>query len=102
MISRQQAEELVIRHLDNVGRDVPGGVALMAENTIEKAYGWIFFYNSKRFLETGDPLEALGGNSPILVESATGRITLLGTATPVADSLRRVEIENGLLPKKES
>jgi hypothetical protein len=99
VITRQHAEELALGYVDEVGRDVPGGVSLMSESTIEKPYGWVFFFNSARFFETGDQLEALGGNSPILVASASGQVTLLGTAKPVADSLRQFEIENGLLPK---
>ena len=96
MISRQQAEDLVLALLQDIGRHVPGGVALMHEYTIEKPYGWVFFFNSKRFLETRDPLDGLGGNSPILVESATGRATDLGTARSVEQSLRRFEAENGI------
>jgi hypothetical protein len=33
----------------------------MLEETSDKSYGWIFFYNSKRYLKKGNPLEALGG-----------------------------------------
>jgi len=82
-----------LRETDN---EVPGGVALMLEHTIEKPYGWVFFYNSKRFLESGDPFESLVGNSPVLVEAADGRMTHLGTAWSVEDSLRKLEIERGL------
>ncbi len=102
MLSRQQAEDLVQGILEEVARDVPGGVALMNEHTIERPYGWVFFYNSRRFLETGDRLESLCGNSPILIESATGRVTELGTATPVGESLHRFEIENGLSGESNS
>lgn len=96
MISRQQAEALAVEHIEALGRDVPGGVALMSESTMAKPYGWVFFFDAKRFLETGIPLEALGGNSPILVEATNGRITLLGTGTPVVESLLKFERENGL------
>jgi immunity protein 35 of polymorphic toxin system len=102
MISRQRAEELVRQYLDTLGNSVAGGVALMPESTIEKPYGWVFFFNSKRFLETRDPLEALGGNSPILIDAEHGGVTLLGTALPVAESLRRLEIERGFaIPENE-
>ena len=31
------------------------------------AQGWIFFYNSRDFVETSDATAALAGNGPILV-----------------------------------
>jgi hypothetical protein len=96
MISREEAELLANQYIDSLGADVPGGVVLLLESTLERPYGWVFFFNSKRFLDTRDPLDGLGGNSPFLVEALNGTITLLGTATPVAESLRRLEAERGL------
>ena len=31
-----------------------------------KPYGWILFYNSRQFVETGNELEALGGSGPVV------------------------------------
>ncbi len=95
MLTREQAEEVARSQIEEIGRGVRGGVALMPQSTIEKPYGWVFFFNSKRFVETGDVFWALGGNSPILVEAESGRITLLGTATSVHDSLARFELDSG-------
>lgn len=97
MISKSEAEKLVEQHLQGLNREVPGGVALMHDSTIERPYGWVFFFNSRRFLETGDPLESLLGNSPILVEARDGHMTHLGTALPISDSLKQLEIERGLV-----
>lgn len=60
-----------------------GGLALKLAATIEKSYGWVFFYNTRRFLETGEFLARLGGNAPILIEKATGTVYVMGTAHPV-------------------
>lgn len=95
MLTREEAEEIARAQVTKLGQGVPGGVALMPESTIAKAYGWVFFFNSKRFLETRDPFSSLLGNSPFLVEAEGGRITLLGTSRPVADSLKRLEIQMG-------
>ena len=59
-------------------------VAIIDGQTIEKPYGWVFFYQSERYLETGHPDDFLYGNAPILVERYTGRATVLGTAYPVS------------------
>jgi hypothetical protein len=94
MLSKAEAERRVSDYLDDL--KVDGGVAILSHATLDRPYGWVFFYNAKRYLETGDPLEALGGNSPILVEADSGELTLLGTAEPVEDALQRFEDARGL------
>ena len=97
VISRQDAEVLILRYLDTIENAVPGGIALMTDRTIEKPYGWVFFYNSRRFLESRRPLEALLGNSPILVTAADGELIFLGTALSVSESLALLEAERGFV-----
>jgi hypothetical protein len=38
-------------------------------NTVQAESGWVFFYNSKEFIETRNPIAALAGNGPIFVKS---------------------------------
>ncbi len=66
---------------------------ILEEHGIEKDYGWVFFYQSKRFVETGDMNFALVGNCPILVEKETGRVVELPTHTSVEEGLRKYEKE---------
>jgi hypothetical protein len=40
----------------------------------ERARGWTFPYNTKRFLETKNPLDGLVGNGPILVDKYNGSV----------------------------
>jgi hypothetical protein len=42
----------------------------------------MFFYNSKRFLETGDFLYLLAGNGPVIINRHTGSVELFGTGKP--------------------
>jgi Immunity protein 35 len=48
--------------------------------TIERPWGWVFFFTSRRWLESGELRYALAGNSPVLVERASGKLISLGTA----------------------
>ncbi|MEL1245114.1 hypothetical protein AAEO56_12630 [Flavobacterium sp. DGU11] len=50
------------------------------EVTIKKSYGHIFFYTSKKLIETGDDKYAVAGNAPFLVENETGKVIEFGTA----------------------
>lgn len=52
---------------------------LLDEVTIGFDYGWVFFYQSKVFLETKNTDFMLGGNAPILVDKFDGIILETGT-----------------------
>jgi len=51
--------------------------AIIEEATIEKPYGWIFFYQTKRYLETKQFRDAAFGTEPFIVEASTGKISFL-------------------------
>ena len=69
---------------------------VMEGETLETAYGWVFFVNSNRYLRTRDPRDAVAGNSPLLVIKRTGEVLELGTAEPVADALKQVAAHHKL------
>ena len=53
----------------------------------------MFFYNTKRCIETGDFRYALGGNSPVYVTRDDGVFheAVTGSGTPVEDHLKLFE-----------
>lgn len=55
-------------------------VTLILTEPREESFGWVFFYDSKEFLETGDFSKAVAGNAPILIDKMTGELTVTGTA----------------------
>jgi hypothetical protein len=78
---------------------VPGDeLVILDENTIEKEYGWIFFYTSREYLATGEIGAMLAGNGPIIVEKSDASITQLGSARPFEDYLREYESKRGHSP----
>jgi hypothetical protein len=56
---------------------------LLENETIERDSGWVFSYNSKKYLKTGDRRWALRGNAPIIVDRLDGSMHVTGTARPV-------------------
>ena len=68
-----------------------GRAILMREATIAKAYGWIFFYQSSDFLETGHFLAIRGGNAPIIVDRNTNELRVTGTAKPWEEYVQEYE-----------
>lgn len=66
-------------------------VQLIDEETISKTYGWVFFYQSKKYLETENFSEMLVGNAPILINRINGELKVLGTAHTVEHYLEEYE-----------
>lgn len=65
----------------NKGKSKPEQEALIIDDlTIEKEYGWIFFYNSRIYLETGNEDYLFYGNAPLIVEKEDGSFHYTGTA----------------------
>jgi hypothetical protein len=76
MIDYQQARQIA---LDRIGHDC----ALYEDSILEKPYGWVFSFNSRRFLETGDVGDMLVGSAGFVVERENGRVFGFGSAYPL-------------------
>ncbi len=81
MITFEDAVRIARRTLEH---DLPTAIPLqlIPEHTIEKPYGWVFFYSSSLFIQTGEFRYAVAGNAPFLVLKSDGRVVILGTAAP--------------------
>lgn len=75
--------KIVQNYLDKVELDDSDSCQIVEGKTIIKPYGWIFFYNSRLFLETGDALYALAGNAPLIIDKEDGSLHVTGTAYPL-------------------
>ena len=49
----------------------------------EYDFGWVFFYNTKEFVDSGDPVLGLVGNAPLIVDRTDGQLYVSGTAHPL-------------------
>ena len=83
MITKEQARESVNNELRRRCQ-IPGDSYVIVENlTIEKPFGWVFFYNSKRYLETGNIGDAIAGNGPVFVNRLNGIVEFCGSHKPI-------------------
>jgi len=94
-MNKLEAQSLVESELEKTKDQFdPIDCAVLEDKTIEKSWGWVFFYQSKSFIETGDFREMLGGNAPIIVNRDTSELTYTGTAQDVEFYIK--EYENSL------
>jgi hypothetical protein len=90
MLTRTEALEIVSKRLQEMNSS--GEPFVLVENsTIEKPFGWVFFYNSKRFLETGENSSRLAGNGPVIVNKHSGSVEFFGSARPLIEILAEYE-----------
>ena len=68
---------------------------IVDEYAIERPYGWVICWTSKRLVETQDPLFFVGGNGPIVIFH-DGRVFYLGTACDTEEELSNFERRSGL------
>ena len=81
MIDQRTAAAIARGHLE---REFPDGdVVLDEDTTIQADWCWVFFFNTRAFLETGDLRHSLVGNGPLMVDKRSGVIRQAGTAHPV-------------------
>jgi len=64
---------------------------ILKDRVLKKPYGWIFCYQSAEFIATGNPLHALAGNAPIIIDRCDGEIRVMGTARPLSEYIAKYE-----------
>ena len=92
------ALDAVRAHLE-ASEDLPSvEPAIVGGETIEKPWGWIFFWNTTLFAETGDLEHAMVGTAPVFVNRAAGAATAVDPLQPIERAIRRYERRIGARP----
>ncbi|HHM13108.1 MAG TPA: hypothetical protein ENJ16_06110 [Planctomycetaceae bacterium] len=95
-MDKTKARQIVLDELNSTYKSPGDRLVVLDYLTIEKPYGWVFFFNSERYLDTQNVIYALGGNGPVVFETATSTITRLGSALPPEEEIRTFEQQRGL------
>jgi len=87
MIDISSARTLASQEVDEVARRSGLDLALDDHTTRDEGWCWLFFYNTREYVETRNVGDALAGNGPILVEKASGNLRHLVAARPIEEQL---------------
>jgi hypothetical protein len=92
-MTREQAIALVENYLRDAearinafGSALPGHVnrntrlQILKDQIEEYEFGWVFHYNTAEQIETGDVLDGMVGNAPLIVDRHSGQLLETGTA----------------------
>jgi Immunity protein 35 len=82
-MDKNTAREIVVNHLSSFNSSSDYKCVILDEYTFERQSLFVFFYESSRFIESGDINDRLSGNSPILIDGQTGNLHLTGSANPI-------------------
>jgi len=91
MIDLREAKRIVRSHLDKLEREAAVQLEIVEAETIERPFGWVFFYNSKDYLAKRNFEDMLAGNAPIIVNRETGQLHITGTAQPIEHYITEYE-----------
>jgi hypothetical protein len=95
MITREHADKLVAAWLDDheiatfdfdsplPRHDDHHLLKLVVARVDEHDFGWVYFYDSSRHVETGNFDDLVVGNAPLIVDKADGKLYITGTAHPI-------------------
>jgi hypothetical protein len=91
-MNRKEAQHLVEDELERIKSNQDSvDYVVLEDETIEKPWGWVFFYQSKAYVEYGDDIEMLAGNAPIIVNRYTGELVHTGTAYDIEHYLQEYD-----------
>ncbi|WP_321861545.1 YrhB domain-containing protein [Burkholderia cenocepacia] len=86
-LTAEQAKEVAQRAITKTVGEGCDAVVI-DEYTQEFDVGWVFYYQSSRFLESGDMRDRLVGNAPLFVSRADGQATSISYHRPIAESIQ--------------
>lgn len=75
------------QHLEELSKKSDCELALIRASTLGRWFGFVFFYTSREYLETGDEATGLVGNAPFVVEKDDGKVVTLSSACPLEESI---------------
>ncbi|WP_346948732.1 YrhB domain-containing protein [Dyella sp.] len=84
------AEALARAEVNRLGEGVGTEFGLMTDRTLAVESGWVFFFNTVEFIETGNRSAALAGNGPIYI-TTSGVLHRLPSATPWEAALKELQ-----------
>lgn len=101
MFTREHADRLVATYLDeheiaeyDFGSPLPRhedhhDQKLVIVRVDEYEFGWLYFYDSSKHVETGNSSYGLVGNAPLIADRNDGKLYVTGTAHPVEHYLEQ-------------
>ncbi len=93
-MDRDAARDIAEQKLGTIYEQGGETLAIDDAATREEDIGWVFYYQTKQYLERRDPDQQLIGNAPIVVDR-DGNIYETGTGQPIEHYLDEIRARLG-------
>jgi hypothetical protein len=90
-ITKQQAEKLVYERINTPRPDWPDMPEMIILHTEERQSGFLVYWTSRLWRETGDIRHAVAGNGPYLVCKKDGTLFEVGSRPPIEERILDAE-----------
>lgn len=88
-ISGDVAITLARRHVEELSASVGDSFQLIPEAVSEFPQGWVFYYNTTDFIQSGNASDALAGNGPVLI-GRDGKVFDLPSGMPIEAAIKAI------------
>jgi hypothetical protein len=88
-INKARATEIARQAVSHLSTDHE--LVIMDDKTVERPFGWVFFYTTRKYLETHDRQYLLPGTAPLVVNREDGSTEYLPTSMPPARAIEHYE-----------
>jgi len=89
LISESDAIAIAVAYVNRLA--FASGVEFVVTQVHERDSTWVVYYDSRRHLETGNPLDAIAGNGPVVVKKTSGKFVAAGTYGAQIDRITEAE-----------
>lgn len=91
-MNREEARKIALEYVSRAGEESGIDLQLLDEETLERDFGWVFFYDSAKYAVSRSHWDSVLGNAPIIV-TRDGALHETGTAHPVEYYIEEFEKE---------
>lgn len=84
-MSLELAREIARRKIDLEGED---GYVITKEEPVE--FGFLFFFTTKKYIETGDLVDAVFGGGPLFIHNDMERVFMLPSYQPYEETMKEL------------
>ncbi|MBI1227670.1 MAG: hypothetical protein GC192_20720 [Bacteroidetes bacterium] len=101
-ITMEEAAEQAVKELVNRIKSLKDNMPLITKAEVYP-WGWLFFYNSKLYIENGDPAASYIGGRPIFFDKNDLSMSFIGLAAwTIEEGIEEYRLMKGYPPLEEN
>jgi hypothetical protein len=91
MVSENEAYAICYAQINQPDLSWPEKPEIVIISTVEREHSWVFYYQSKPYVEHGDFGQSLVGNGPCVVVKSDGCFAFTATFPPIDERVSEAE-----------